>query len=128
METRGNKISIEDTREMLNKLNSSVVGESFEMENKDGFLKTVLKDFFSKKNISMKTEYLNVYENYIGTKLQFLGMKLDMPYMEDFLEIFEVKRVSLERKGRKEILMLGKEIEKEDREQKLNDFRGMFGL
>lgn len=123
--TPDNTLSEEERKALIDGLST----DSQSIMNDDGgFLKTVLKNFFDKKDISMKTEYLNVSENYIGTKLQFMSEQLNMPYMGKFIEIFEIKRVSLERKGRKEILMLGKEMEQEDREQRMNQVRRMFGL
>lgn len=71
----------------------------------DSFFKHIIKELFGLNNISLKTEYLNVTENFVGTKLDFLSKYGNMPYLEEFMQKFEIKRVSLGRKGRKEILM-----------------------
>jgi hypothetical protein len=92
------------------------------------FFRSILKQFFSTKNIGMKTEYLNVYENYIGAKLDFLSAEIDMPYMNRFIKMFEIKRVSLERKGRKELLMSIQERNKEIEEQKMSQLKSFFGM
>jgi hypothetical protein len=96
--------------------------------NSDSFFKWIINALFSKENISLKTEYLNVNENFIGSKLEFLSKYGNMPYLNEFLDIFETKRVSLGRKGRKEILMALQKREEEIQQEKIRNLRGALGM
>lgn len=102
----------------------------FETSNEDGdsFFKGVINHLMNiKNNVSTKTEYLSVNENFTGTKLQFLADCGNIPYLKEFMTIFETKRISLERKGRKELLIALKERQQElerERAEKLNSLSG----
>ena len=91
----------------------------------ESYIITVLKELFNKENISTKTEYRNVNENFVGTKLTFLAKYGNFPYLNEFVEIFETKRVSLERKGRIEII---KALEKREQEEQMEHQKKMAGL
>lgn len=94
----------------------------------ESFFTEVLKQLLNKDNISLKTEYLNVNENFAGVRLEFLSRFANMPYLHDFIDIFEQKRVSLERKSRKEIVMVLEKREQEVQRQEMKDARqNMFG-
>jgi hypothetical protein len=94
----------------------------------DSFFKATVNQLNSPKNIGMKTEYRDVNENFSGAKLHYLGQFCNMPYLKEFVEVFETKRVSLERKGRIEIIKAlqerRQEIELEQRKLMMN---GMMG-
>lgn len=97
--------------------------------NSDNFFRAVIQEMMSEKNISLKTEYVNVNENFAGAKLEFLAKQGNMPYLKDFINILEIKRVSLERKSRIELI---KAFEKRDEEvaaqQRVNMLKQVLGV
>ena len=97
-------------------------------ENSDSFFRNLLNKLFDKKDISLKTEYLNVMENFTGSKLEFLSKYGNMPYLNEFVDIFETKRVSLKRKGRQEIIMALQQREQELQAEQQQRFKTMFGM
>lgn len=97
-------------------------------ENSDSFFKAVINHLLSDKEISTKTEYLNVKENFAGAKLHFLAKHGNIPYLSDFIEIFERKRVSLQRKGRKELLLALKERQQEIEREKQMQLSMLGGM
>lgn len=94
----------------------------------DTFFKNIVNQLNDKNNISLKTEYLNVTENFVGTKLEFLSKYGNMPYLKEFVNIFEIKRVSLERKGRKELIMALQNRQQEIEQQNKNLLNKQLGL
>lgn len=105
---------------------SIVVPES--NKNSETFFKEVVNAMNKEENISMKTEYLGVRENFTGTKLEFLALMGNMPYLKRFVKIFETKRVSLGRKGRKEDVMILQERNAEIQREKQTDFANLFNV
>lgn len=97
-------------------------------DSADTFFRNVVQSLYSRKDISTKTEYLNVIENYIGTKLDFLSLYGNMPFLNKFINIFETKRVSLNRKGRQEIIMALQEKRQEEMQQRTNNLKNIFGI
>ena len=97
-------------------------------ESNDSFFKTIINKLFDKTDISLKTEYLNTMENFAGSKLQFLAKYGNMPYLNEFIDIFETKRVSLKRKGRQEIIMALQQKEQEDVSEKAQQLKSIFGI
>lgn len=88
--------------EQLNKIKSEYTGDSGDINS---YFTNVLDKLMSKDDISLKTEYINVNENFAGVVLDFLGEYANMPYLNRFVELWEMKRVSLGRKSRKEMVM-----------------------
>lgn len=72
-----------------------------------------LKHLMSPKDIELKTEYDGKNENFAGIKLTYLSIFGNMPQLNVFVNILEKKRVSLDRKGRKEVMMSLEKREKE---------------
>ncbi len=95
----------------------------------DNFLRAVVNNLMSAENISLKTEYLNPNENFAGAKLEFLSKYGNMPYLADFIKILEIKRVSLNRKSRIELIKAfekrDEEIQAQNRLATLKNFMGM---
>lgn len=100
-------------------------------DSSDSFFKSTVRELNSPKNISMKTEYRNVQENFAGAKLSYLGEFYNIPGLPEFMVLFETKRVSLERKGRIEIIKAlqerRQEIELEQRRMAMMGMGGMMG-
>lgn len=119
---------IQPINKALNMSEGDIVKMESGQNSSDSFFRWIITALFSKENISLKTEYLNVNENFIGSKLEFLSKYGNMPYLSEFLEIFETKRVSLDRKGRKEILMALQKREEEIQQDKLRNMRGLLGM
>lgn len=95
----------------------------------DSYFKNIVNALFdTKKNVSAKTEYMSVKENFSGAKLEFLADFCNMPYLHKFIHHLEIKRISLERKGRKEILMALEKREEELKMQTQRDMMLRFGL
>lgn len=96
--------------------------------NSDSYFKSVVTNLMDTKNPSTKTEYRNVAENFTGAKLTFLALYGNIPLLSPFVDIFEIKRISLERKSRKELIMALVEREQEVRRQAENRTRGLLGI
>lgn len=106
--------------ELLKELQETEILETGKKDS-ESFFKSVLDQLMNLNDMSTKTEYLNVNENFAGAKLHFLAKHGNIPYLLDFINIFEQKRVSLQRKGRKEILIALKERQQEiERERQVN--------
>lgn len=88
-------------------------------EQLDSAYKEVSKALLTTDDIELKTEYRNVAECFAGTKLDFMSSILGMPYCHEWIKIHEIKRVSLERQGRKEYCGIIKNKEQELKEQQL---------
>jgi hypothetical protein len=103
-----------DMIELKNMVNSgSVATAAPDGMNSDNFFRAVITEMMSPNNISLKTEYVNVNENFAGAKLEFLARYTGMVCLKDFVNILEIKRVSLGRKSRIELI---KAFEKRDEE------------
>lgn len=97
-------------------------------ETSDSYFRSVLRELFSSANIEQKTEYTTIQENFTGAKLSFLARYGHIPLLGEFVETFERKRVSFDRKGRKEIVMALAERKQEMENDRLTKLRGLFGI
>jgi len=97
-------------------------------DSSDSFFRNILDRLFEDKNTSTKTEYRNVKENFAGAKLEYMGVYCNMPFLKKFVNIFEQKRISLERKGRQEIIMALAEKRKEEEAERNNSLKTMLGI
>lgn len=79
----------------------------------DTYFKKVLEEFMSEKNISLKTEYTSVDEQFTATKLGYMINEGGFKFMQVFLPFWKRDRVSLLRKAREEIVMALWERQKE---------------
>lgn len=93
----------------------------------DSFYKNVVDKLMNEENIELKTEYANINENFAGVRLGFFAKFYNMPYLLDFLDIFERKRISLDRKSRKELVMTLENREREMRLEQQKQLQTMFG-
>lgn len=121
-----NNYDIEELKAIGNAIENTTI--KTQSEDKHSFYKEIIKGMNDKNNISMKTEYLGVRENYTGTKLEFLSTMGNMPYLKSFVRIFETKRVSLGRKGRKEDVMILQEKERIEQKERQENYNKMFGM
>jgi hypothetical protein len=98
-------------------------------DESDNFFRSVVTKMLNDEDISLKTEYMNVNENFSGAKLEFLAVYGNMPYLSAFIRTLEIKRVSLGRKSRIELI---KAFERRDEEiqaqQRLDGIKSMFGM
>jgi hypothetical protein len=83
---------------------------------------------FDNTDTETKTEYINTKENFVGAKLTFLARYGNIPYLEEFINIFERKRISLERKGRKEIIMALEKRQEEIDKQRESRLQSALGI
>lgn len=113
---------------IASKIEESTHVDTVKKTDSDSFFRNVINNLFDKKDISTKTEYIGVRENFMGSKLTFLGKYANIPFMEKFIEVFEEKRVSLDRKGRKEILLALQERRQEIESQRNENLSRMFGV
>jgi len=114
------EIKINNDKNLLqNDLNDLFITKDFEKSNDaDSFFKSVVNKLSPEsEGISTKTEYLNVVENFSGSKLEFLADFGKMPYAKKFIHVWETKRISLERKGRIELVRIMEKREEELRFQ-----------
>lgn len=100
--------------------------DSLDENNEDSYFKAIVNKLMSEDNPSTKTEYLTVTENFVGAKLTFLSKYGNIPYLKDFVDTFETKRISLERKGRKELIMSLIERQQEIERQREVKMKSMF--
>ncbi len=121
----------EVNKELINiakDIQDTTSAHSVKSDDSDTFFRSIVNSLNSKEDISTKTEYIGVRENFFGIKATFFGRKCNIPFLEDFIEIFEEKRVSLDRKGRKEILMALQERRQELEHQRMNNLSKMFNV
>lgn len=124
--TKGSQDFEDLEKEMLE--DDSIEFEEKKDDSADSFFKAVVNNLMSPENISMKTEYKSVQENFSGSKIDFLSTFANMPYLATFLKSWELKRVSLERKGRIELIKALEKREQEIQAQKQDNLRTMFGI
>lgn len=94
--------------------------------NTDTLFAEILNQLVSKKDISMKTEYEEDDTIYAATVLDYVGRVANVPLINKFIESYEMRKVSKNRKGRIEIL-LGLEKRQEDIESRQrNDMLNMM--
>lgn len=113
----------------LKLLSESMNKFDFEPEDKkdnDTFYKLAIKELFNEKSIETKTEWLNPSEVFVASKLSFIGVHADIPLMDEFIKVLERKRISLNRKGREEIILALQERRQEEIEIRKSQL-GMFG-
>lgn len=127
-DAENSQISSEDLKQIAQNLQDTTIIETEQEETSDTYFRAVLDKLFSVTNVSSKTEYLNVKENFAGSKVEFFSSYGNMPYLKKFIEIFEIKRISLERKGRKEILLGLQERRQEIEQQRIENMRSMFNV
>lgn len=114
--------------------NFNLVGNNAELtftgedEDSDSYFRSILKELFSSNNIEQKTEYIDTIENFVGAKLSFLSRHGHIPLLGEFIDTFERKRVSLDRKGRKEIVMSLEKRQEEIESNRLKNVRGLLGI
>lgn len=125
-EIQNSAYDIKEVKGLINEINNNSMTFNNPMgESSDSFFRNIVKSLDSKQNITMNTEYLDVNENFAGTKLEFLAKYGNMPYLSEFISFFEQKRVSLERKGRKEKLMALQERRQEIEQERLKALTNM---
>lgn len=129
------KVDFSDLKELEEKQQDKKINDILssdliiqEESKDDSYFKAIIEQLFSNDSIEKKTEYLNVNENFLGAKLTFLAKFGNIPNLEEFVNIFERKRVSLERKGRKEIIMALEKREEEEQRQKDERLKNILGL
>ena len=81
-----------ELKQISEQLQRSVVTSSA-TDDTDTFYKNIVNHLYDKTDIETKTEYLNITENFTGTKLSFLAKFGNMPYLEKFVEIFESSNI-----------------------------------
>lgn len=128
MEDSKGTMTKKDLNEVFQKLDKDSITFESGNESAQSFFRAMVKEMNSKDNISLKTEYLNVQENYAGVKLEYLSTYGNMPFLKKFVEIFEEKRVSLGRKGRKENVMMLQERRQEIVNDRMQNFNATMGL
>jgi hypothetical protein len=117
----------------IDKLKSILTNENdiitTDKNTSDNFFRAVIDKMFNSDDIELKTEYVSLNENFSGAKLEFLAKYGNMPYLHDFLNILERKRVSLGRKSRIELI---KVFEKRDEEinaqNRLQNVKELLGI
>jgi hypothetical protein len=122
--------NMEAIKEAISKVNNNSEYFNSKDDNmSDNFFRAVIMELLSDKNISLKTEYLSVNENFAGAKLEFLSKYANMPELSVFLKTLETKRVSLNRKSRIELIKaFDKRDEEVDAQNRIRDFKTMLGM
>jgi hypothetical protein len=94
----------------------------------DSLFSSITNNLMSSENIELKTEYIGIEENFHGAKLEFLGEFTNNPMLKHFLNIWERKRVSLERKSRIEIIKALQQRAEEQERLRTEKMRGVLGI
>lgn len=94
----------------------------------DNIFRAIIQEFFNDNNISLKTEYVSLNENFAGAKLEFLSKYANVPLMHDFLKTLETKRVSLNRKSRIEMIKVFDKRDEEIAAQNRTNTLKMLGM
>lgn len=126
VEFKGDSNTLKSLKELGTDIKNNLVNVN--TSDDKNYYKQVVDKLFDNKDIELKTEYLSPPENFLGAKLSFLGNYGDIPFLCDFVETFERKRVSLMRKGRQEIIMALHERRREEQEEKQRNLMSMFGM
>lgn len=113
--------TLENLKESLQNFDVEVESEGKE----ETFYKLAIKELFSNDKIETKTEFLHTGEVFTATKLQFLGKYGNIPLLSDFIDAFQRKRISLNRKGREEIIMSLQERRQEEMEIRKQQMLGL---
>lgn len=118
------KIEKEELSEIAKQI--KIIKTENSTDNINNYYKNIIDKLMSPKDISLKTHFLNVKEVFNAVQLEILAKYGNMPYLHDLLQYLEIKRVSLERLSRKEIV---RSLEKRDEDvqmdinhQRLNQF------
>jgi len=122
-------VNLQDLKQIAENIkNSTHIETTDKKSDSDTFFRSILTQLFdTTQNVSAKTEYISLGENFTGAKLEYLSTLGNIPYLKEFINIFEIKRISYLRKGRQEIILALKEREQEVRQQQINQMAGMFG-
>lgn len=97
-------------------------------EGADSFFQETIKQLMSDENISLKTEYMNEDETFTGSKLEFLTRECGFESGQEFLPIWEKKRVSQGRKSRQEVVLTLRERMEERMAQEERERRERVGV
>lgn len=127
VKTETSLITKEELKDIAKELDKAVI-PSEENEDADSFFRGIIQNLFSNENIELKTEYRNPQENFVGAKLDFLGQHTQNHLLSSFINVFERKRVSLERKSRIEIIKALQERREELERQQQEKMRNMLGF
>jgi hypothetical protein len=114
-----NKVTFDSNTEMIQLDNNEEISS-------DSYLRGVIDNLMDYNNPSTKTEYRNVEENLVGSVLAFLATETNIPSLAKFVDIFEIKRISLERKGRQELILALLERQQEIDTQKDNKLKNIL--
>lgn len=128
VEQKKSTIEVNDLKEIATIMSNIPTTSDNNKDDGDTYFRNALNKLFDEDNIELKTEYINVLENFTGAKLTFLARYGNMPYLDKFVDIFERKRVSLERKGRQEIILALKERSEEIKRDGQTALRNLFGI
>lgn len=120
-------VNTEELKVLAQEMQSTIVSSKNDNDS-DTYFRNIVNSLDDRKKISTNTEYLSVQENFTGTKLEFLSQFAYMPFLKNFVEIFETKRVSLERKGRIEKIKALQERQQELKTERLQNLANVFGV
>ena len=120
------EIDRNDYKDLIKAENNFIVSSN--EDEQDSFFKSIVNKMFDNTDTETKTEYINTKENFVGAKLTFLARYGNIPYLEEFINIFERKRISLERKGRKEIIMALEKRQEEIDKQRESRLQSALGI
>lgn len=73
-------------------------------EDEDSFFKSVVTQMFNNKDVETKSYNTGVKESFELARLSFLGERCNIPSMTEFVDRLERKRISIDRKGRIELV------------------------
>lgn len=128
-EEKGNlNVNIEELKNIAQQFENSTIVASDEDSDTETFYKNVLNKLFDDENVSTKTEYIDLRENFAGSKLEFLSGVGNIPYLKSFIKIFEQKRISYQRKGRKELLKALQSRSEEVEKERMHNLKNLFGV
>ena len=119
------KYNIEEIKSRINIIKNEMSEES--VAEIDSFYKHLVDKLTSSDDIELKTEYKGINENFASVRISFFAKYYNMPYLLDMINILERKRLSLDRKSRKELVMSLENREKEIKIEQEKKIGNMFG-
>lgn len=116
-----------DLSKLDRELDINTILDTNSNEDNDSFFKSVVTQLFNDKDVETKTYNTGTKESFYLARLSFLGDKLDIPSMKEFVKRVERKRISIGRKGRIELVSALVERQQELERIRLEKERQMLG-
>lgn len=96
-------------------------------EDEDSFFKAVVTQLFNNQDVETKSFNSGVRESFYLAKLSTIAERCNIPLLEEFVNRVERKRISIERKGRSELVAALIERQQEIERKRLLEQKQILG-